>query len=216
MEQTNNTQKKSGIVIELVKKSKKNEAKIFKPLCQIDRDAFGKSEDSGMIMKTFWKSDVNKMIVAKKADTQAIVGYAAFLVQDPPKKEMQRQIQEQRKAGIKKPKTTQGCYLMRIAVNSKCQGQGIGFKLMEHLFVNYTAHLELDVSTDNTKAVGFYKRIGLELAKLYVTEEQKIEFATFKTPEGFKYTPRNTNKKMYVQNESTNKQTEKVEEKKIE
>ena len=73
-----------------------------------------------MIMKTFWKSEVNKMIVAKKADTQAIVGYAAFLMQDPSKKEMQRQIQEQRKAGIKKPKTTQGCYLMRIAVNSKC------------------------------------------------------------------------------------------------
>lgn len=167
-------------------------------------------------MKTFWKSEVNKMIVAKKADTQAIVGYAAFLVQDPPKKEMQRQIQEQRKAGIKKPKTTQGCYLMRIAVNSKCQGQGIGFKLMEYLFVNYTAHLELDVSTDNNKAVGFYKRIGLELTKLYVTEEQKIEFATFKTPEGFKYTPRITTKKMYVQNESTNQQTEKVEEKKIE
>ena len=41
-----------------------------------------------MIMKTFWRSDVNKMIVARKSDTQAIVGYAAFLVQDPSKKEM--------------------------------------------------------------------------------------------------------------------------------
>ena len=67
-------------MIEVIKKSKKNEAKFFKALCQIDRDAFGKSEDSGMIMKTFWKSEVNKMIMAKKSDTQAIVGYAAFLV----------------------------------------------------------------------------------------------------------------------------------------
>lgn len=56
-------------MIEVIKKSKKNEAKFFKSLCQIDRDAFGKSEDSGMIMKTFWRSDVNKMIMAKKSDT---------------------------------------------------------------------------------------------------------------------------------------------------
>ena len=157
------------IVIEVIKKSKKNEAKFFKSLCQIDRDAFGKSEDSGMIMKTFWKSDVNKMIMAKKKDTQAIVGYAAFLVQDPPKKEMQRQIQEQRRAGVKKPKTTQGCYLMRIGVKALCQGQGIGRKLMEYLFMNYPVHLSLDVSTDNTKAVGFYKRVGLEIDNIYIT-----------------------------------------------
>ena len=40
-------------MIEVIKKSKKNEAKFFKALCQIDRDAFGKSEDSGMIIKNF-------------------------------------------------------------------------------------------------------------------------------------------------------------------
>ena len=73
-----------------------------------------------MIVKTFWKSDVNKIVVARKSDTQAIVGYAAFLVQDPPKKVMQKQIAEQRRAGIKKPKATQGCYLMRIAVKALC------------------------------------------------------------------------------------------------
>ena len=169
-----------------------------------------------MIMKTFWRSDVNKMIVARKSDTQAIVGYAAFLVQDPPKKEMQRQIQEQKRAGIKKPKTTQGCYLMRIGVKAQCQGQGIGFKLMEYLFVNYPYHLSLDVSTDNTKAIGFYKRIGLEINNLYVTEEQKVEFATFKTPVGFKYTPRASKDKKYVQEENVKCENEKVEKVQVE
>ena len=76
---------------------------------------------------------------------------------------------------------------MRIGVKALCQGQGIGRKLMEYLFENYPAHLSLDVSTDNTKAVGFYKRVGLEIDRIYVTEESKVEFATFKTPESFKY-----------------------------
>ena len=60
---------------------------------------------------------------------------------------------------------------MRIGVKALCQGQGIGRKLMEYLFFNYPAHLTLDVSTDNTNAVGFYKRVGLEIANTYVTEE---------------------------------------------
>ena len=75
----------------MIKKTKKNEPKYFRTLCQIDREAFGNSEDSGMIIKTFWRSDVNKIIVARKSDTQAIVGYAAFLIQDPPKHIMQKQ-----------------------------------------------------------------------------------------------------------------------------
>ena len=58
-----------NIVIEVVRKTKKNEPKYFKTLCQIDREAFGNSEDSGMIVKTFWKSDVNKIIVARKVET---------------------------------------------------------------------------------------------------------------------------------------------------
>jgi len=75
----------SNIEIEVVRKTKKNEPKYFKALCQIDRDAFDKHGDSGMMIKTFWMSNVNKIIVAKKRDTQAIVGYAAFLVQDASK-----------------------------------------------------------------------------------------------------------------------------------
>ena len=67
-------------MIEVIKKTKKNEPKFFKALCSIDRDAFGNHEDSGIIVKTFWSSAVNKIIVARKQDTQAIVGYAAFLV----------------------------------------------------------------------------------------------------------------------------------------
>ena len=42
---------------------------------------------------------------------------------------------------------------------------------MEFMFNNYPAHLGLDVSTYNTKAVNFYKRVGLEIEKLYVTEK---------------------------------------------
>ena len=60
---------------------------------------------------------------------------------------------------------------MRIAVRAQSQRQGVGRKLMEFMFNNYPAHLGLDVSTDNTKAVNFYKRVGLEIEKLYVTEK---------------------------------------------
>ena len=55
--------------IQVVKKTKKNEPKFFRALCQIDRDAFDKHGDSGMIIKTFWKSNVNRIIVATKKDT---------------------------------------------------------------------------------------------------------------------------------------------------
>ena len=53
--------------------------------------------------------------------------------------------------------------------------------------MNYPVHLTLDVSTDNTRAIAFYKKVGLEITNLYITEEQKVEFVTFKTPEGFVY-----------------------------
>ena len=75
----------------MIKKTKKNEPKYFRALCQIDRDAFDKHEDSGAMVKTFWKSNVNKIIVARKKDAQAIVGYAAFLVQDASKDYVQKQ-----------------------------------------------------------------------------------------------------------------------------
>ena len=60
---------------------------------------------------------------------------------------------------------------------------------MEYMFVNYPAHLGLDVSTDNTKAVNFYKRVGLLIENLYFTDKDHIEFASFKTPLGFIYKP---------------------------
>lgn len=76
---------------------------------------------------------------------------------------------------------------MRIAVRTKCQRKGVGRKLIEYMFKHYPAHLSLDVSTDNAKAMSFYNRVGLEVERLYLTEEEKIEFASFKTPLGFIY-----------------------------
>lgn len=105
------------INVEQIKKTKKTEGKFFRALCQIDRDAFDKHSDSGAIVKTFWKSQVNKIIVARKSDTQAIVGYAAFLVQEPSKEYVAKQRKLQRKHNIKVP---MGAYLMRIGVRARC------------------------------------------------------------------------------------------------
>ena len=79
--------------------------------------------------------------------------------------------------------------MMRIGVRALCQRKGAGRKLIEYMFNNYPAHLSLDVSTDNTKAINFYKRVGLEIQKLYLTEKDKVEFAYFHTPPGFVYKP---------------------------
>ena len=57
------------LIVEVIKKNKKTESKYFRALCQIDRDAFDKHGDSGMIVKTFWKSTVNKIIVARRPDS---------------------------------------------------------------------------------------------------------------------------------------------------
>mmetsp|Transcript_18604 Transcript_18604/g.17702 ORF Transcript_18604/g.17702 Transcript_18604/m.17702 type:complete len:99 (+) Transcript_18604:250-546(+) len=73
---------------------------------------------------------------------------------------------------------------MRIAVRSKCQRLGIGKKIMNYLFNKYPKYLYLDVSTDNDKAVNFYKRIGLEIKNIYLSNE-KVEFAEMETPPGF-------------------------------
>ena len=173
------------LYIDVIKKTKKNEPKYFKTLCRIDREAFGAHEDSGTIMKTFWKSSVNKIAVARKSDTQAIVGYAAFFQQDASKE----YTNQYRRAHGNKAKVPSGCYLMRIGVSAQSQRQGIGRKLMEYLFDNYPAHVSLDVSTDNVKAVNFYKRVGLEIENLYITEKESIEFACFKTPPDFVYKP---------------------------
>ena len=79
---------------------------------------------------------------------------------------------------------------MRIGVRARCQRQGIGRTLMEYLLVNYSAHLSLDVSTDNEQAISFYHRLGLIIDRTYITEEEKVEFASFATPEDFVYRPR--------------------------
>lgn len=153
---------KGKILIEEVRKIKKNEPKVFPFLMMVDKEAFGKLEDQLFILKSFWKSAANKIIVARKADTQSIVGYACFL------------------------ETQGGCYLMRIGVRSKSQRQGIGRKMMVYLFQRYPKHLSLDVSTDNDKAVQFYSRIGLGIVDTYLSEE-KVEFNKFETPQDFVY-----------------------------
>lgn len=124
----------ASLKVEIIKKTKKNEPKIFPHLLIVDKEAFGTNADSAQILKTFWRSEVNRLIVARKEDTGAIVGYAAFLITLKGK----------------------GCYLMRIAVRSKCQRHGIGRLLVNWLQANYPAQLELDVSTDNDRAIGFY------------------------------------------------------------
>jgi ribosomal protein S18 acetylase RimI-like enzyme len=83
------------IFVEVVKKTKKNEPKIFPSILTIDREAFGKSNDQAFALKQFWNSGINRIIVARKSDTKAIVGYACFLEIDG------------------------GCYLMRIGVRVK-------------------------------------------------------------------------------------------------
>lgn len=128
----------------------------------VDKEAFGKLDEQVHILKSFWKSPANKIVVARKSDTKSIIGYACFLEMDG------------------------GCYLMRIGVRSRCQRQGIGRKLMEYLFLRYPKSLSLDVSTDNAKAVSFYKRVGLNISEIYLSEE-KVEFAKFETPPGFVY-----------------------------
>lgn len=134
----------------------------------VDREAFGRIDEQVYILKTFWNSPECKLVIARKADTQSIVGYACF--------------QEDAKAA------KNGGYLMRIGVRSKCQRQGVGRKLMDYLFNKFPGHLSLDVSTDNVKAVNFYKRVGLVVTDTYLSEE-KVEFNKFETPEGFVHTP---------------------------
>ncbi len=74
---------------------------------------------------------------------------------------------------------------------------------MEYMLVNYPAHLSLDVSTDNAQAIGFYHRLGLVIDRTYITEEEKVEFAAFVTPEDFVYVPRVYTSKVAVPKDST-------------
>ena len=83
------------------------------------------------------------IFVAKKKSTGSILGYAIFSVND---------IRDERFG----KKWIKSCYLHRIAVRIRNQGQGIGKKLVNYLFMTYPEHaLSLDVRTD-CKAVEFY------------------------------------------------------------
>lgn len=46
----------SKIIIEEIRKTKKNEPKIFPSLLMVDKEAFGKIEEQTYILKTFWQS----------------------------------------------------------------------------------------------------------------------------------------------------------------
>lgn len=54
------------------------------------------------------------------------------------------------------------------------------------MFDKYPYHMACDVSTDNTKAISFYKKQGLVIAETYLSNE-KVEFVKMSTPEGFVY-----------------------------
>ena len=136
-----------AIIAEYVKKTKKNEPKVFPSLLIVDREAFGRQDETVATLKAFWNSKVNKLIVARKSDTRSIVGYACFIQNEK----------------------DNGCYLMRIAVRSRCQRQGIGRVLMEFMFTNFPDSLTLDVSSDNKNAINFYKRVGLDIKEIYIS-----------------------------------------------
>lgn len=70
----------------------------------------------------------------------------------------------------------------------------------------YPAHLNLDVSTDNTKAINFYHRVGLHVNRTYVTEEEKIEFVEMGTPEDFVYTAPSYTERSHTKSESRSSQ----------
>ena len=120
-------------------------------------------------MKQFWNSPNNRILLARKSDTQAIVGYAIFSVCE---------LKEPRLGN----KRIQSVYLLRIGVRINSQRQGIGRKLLSYLLETFPEHaLSLDVSTDNETAVAFYRRMGLKIQRLYL-EGDGVEFATFETP----------------------------------
>lgn len=141
----------------------------------VDKEAFESvpgSEDATdvrYVMKEFWRSPNAKIIVAKKRTTGAILGYAIFTDNDTRDPRFG-------KRWIKM------CYLMRIAVRKNNQGQGIGKKLVNYLFLNYQQNsLSLDVSTDNVNAIEFYKRVGLKIKEIYLSEADKVEFAAMES-----------------------------------
>lgn len=167
--------KSDNIEVSLVKKTKKNQPKVLPAITLVDKEAFESNESKlrdAYIMRSFWESENNKILVARKKDTQAIVGYAIFSVAD---------LKDER---FGRNKRIPGVYLLRIGVRFKCQRQGIGKKLMTYLFENYPEHaLSLDVNAENTLAIKFYNKCGLRIQKVYHTPEpDNVEFALMETP----------------------------------
>lgn len=60
-----------NIEVQIVKKTKKQEPKIFPSLMLVDKEAFESCGQSNtkFIMKEFWNSVNNKILIAKKKDT---------------------------------------------------------------------------------------------------------------------------------------------------
>ena len=66
-----------SIEIEILQKGKKNFAKSFNKLLRVDKEAFG-DVDQSFILKQFWNSRENILIVAKKTDHKGFLGYASI------------------------------------------------------------------------------------------------------------------------------------------
>lgn len=119
---------KSEIQIILVKKNKKNESEILKALNLIDKEVFmpGTHDVSSMcIFRAFWNSRTNRIVVAKRVGTGAILGYAIFTIGD---------VTDER-FGKQRIKT---CYLQRMAVRVANQNQGIYEQLIDHILLNHS------------------------------------------------------------------------------
>ena len=147
----------SSILIEEVKKTKKNEPRVFPSILMIDKDAFGPWDQRAFVLKGFWKSPNDKLIIARKAEGKSIIGYACYV------------------------EMNDGCYLMRIGVKSQWQRRGIGKQLINYLFKKYPKYLSLDVNDDNFKGIDFYTRIGLIPALNYKVLDT-CGFIKFETP----------------------------------
>ena len=147
-----------------VRKSKKNQAKIYPQLLLVDKEAFGPLEDQRYIIKQFWNSSVNRIAVAQKRDSKSVIGYACY------------------------HENNGHCYLMRICVRTRCQRQGIGRRVMEYLMSLHET-LALDVAADNETAVRFYRRIGMREEADYVSEEGVRFFKFVVAKAEFKWAP---------------------------
>lgn len=55
--------------------------------------------------------------------------------------------------------------------------------MVNHIFLSYPQYaLSLDVSTDNVNAVEFYKRVGMQIREIYLSDPDQVEFAAMETP----------------------------------